>query len=173
MKENHGSFFSLYMSTQLLALVYTSTVVLTLQLPILNVAVNMHSCYPNCAHLKLASCCQRSSLKILLTVYSFKNIQNDIHQIYLYIKIQLTSVGFARTCPNEEPKNKSRNAVHCWVSVSCIGVVHTTLCNTFAWQTPSIWPLIENVCTVLSRGWCRIKSVLQSFMCQSLFWVHR
>ena len=77
-----------------------------------------HNCYPNCAHSKLASCRQRSSMKILLTVYSFKNIQNDIHQIYLYIEIQLTIVGFARTCPNKEPNNKSRNAVHCWVSVS-------------------------------------------------------
>ena len=77
-----------------------------------------HNCYPNCAHLKLASCCQRSSMKILLTVYSFKIVQNDIHQIYLYIEIQLTSVGFAHTRPNKEPNNKSRNAVHCWVSVS-------------------------------------------------------
>ena len=33
--------FSLYVSTQLLALVYTSTVVVTLQLPDLNVAVNI------------------------------------------------------------------------------------------------------------------------------------
>ena len=57
-------------------------------------------------------------MKILLTVYSFKNIQNDLHQIYLYIEIQLTSVGFAHTLPNKEPNNKSRNAVHCWVSVS-------------------------------------------------------
>ena len=33
--------FSLYVSTQLLALVYTSTVVVTLQLPDLNVAANI------------------------------------------------------------------------------------------------------------------------------------
>ena len=64
--------------------------------------------------LKLASCCQRAVRKSLLTVhmqpvaialnYSFENIRNDVHQIYIniytYIYIRKSSVGLTHARPN-------------------------------------------------------------------------